>query len=134
MYVAPKTEDLGKLTNSIDEIISKAKLPQGVRATLRGLGAGNAFIVQEFWHRPDAFRRTGVLDSRSPVPVIPGSIHHSFRNSTGIEWRIAHSSADRDNAEHHVAHGTGDDGGHRCFEQHSDRGFCAAVCGTRALL
>ncbi|HSS99347.1 MAG TPA: efflux RND transporter permease subunit [Terriglobales bacterium] len=48
IYVAPKTEDLGKLTNSIDGIISNAKLPQGVRATLRGSVQGMRSSFKSF--------------------------------------------------------------------------------------
>jgi multidrug efflux pump subunit AcrB len=36
VYVAPKAEDLGKLSSQIDHIVAGAKLPEGVRVTLRG--------------------------------------------------------------------------------------------------
>jgi multidrug efflux pump subunit AcrB len=36
VYVAPKKEDLGKVTSQVEEIIRKTKLPEGVRVNLRG--------------------------------------------------------------------------------------------------
>ena len=36
VYVAPKTEDLGKLRSQIQRIVGGAKLPEGVRVNLRG--------------------------------------------------------------------------------------------------
>src|SRR4029077_10727706 len=36
VYVAPKNEDLGKLRSKIQNLVSDAKLPEGVRVTLRG--------------------------------------------------------------------------------------------------
>ena len=48
VYVAPKTEDLGKLTSSIEKIISQSKLPEGVRATLRGSVQGMRSSFKSF--------------------------------------------------------------------------------------
>ncbi len=36
VYVAPKTEDLGKLASSIEQVVAQTKVPEGVRITLRG--------------------------------------------------------------------------------------------------
>jgi hydrophobic/amphiphilic exporter-1 (mainly G- bacteria), HAE1 family len=36
VYVAPKNEDLGKLTRSIEQIVAQTQLPEGVRVNLRG--------------------------------------------------------------------------------------------------
>jgi multidrug efflux pump subunit AcrB len=36
VYVAPKNEDLGKLRSKIQDLVSDAKLPEGVRVNLRG--------------------------------------------------------------------------------------------------
>jgi len=36
LYVAPKNEDLGRLSSAIDKIVSQTKTPEGVRITLRG--------------------------------------------------------------------------------------------------
>jgi HAE1 family hydrophobic/amphiphilic exporter-1 len=36
VYVAPKTEDLGRVTGQIDKIIANTTLPEGVRINLRG--------------------------------------------------------------------------------------------------
>jgi multidrug efflux pump subunit AcrB len=36
VYVAPKREDLGRITSQIDKLIAKTDLPEGVRVTLRG--------------------------------------------------------------------------------------------------
>ena len=48
VYVAPKTEELGKLTNSVEKIISQSKLPEGVRATLRGSVQGMRSSFKSF--------------------------------------------------------------------------------------
>jgi hydrophobic/amphiphilic exporter-1 (mainly G- bacteria), HAE1 family len=36
IYVAPKTEELGKLSGALDDILSRTKLPEGVHVDLRG--------------------------------------------------------------------------------------------------
>ena len=36
LYVAPKTEDLGRVAAQIDKVIANTQLPEGVRVTLRG--------------------------------------------------------------------------------------------------
>jgi hydrophobic/amphiphilic exporter-1 (mainly G- bacteria), HAE1 family len=36
VYVSPRTEDLGRVTKGIEDIIKQTKLPEGVRVTLRG--------------------------------------------------------------------------------------------------
>jgi HAE1 family hydrophobic/amphiphilic exporter-1 len=36
VYVSPKNEDIGTITGQIEDIIAKAKLPEGVRVNLRG--------------------------------------------------------------------------------------------------
>ncbi|HEY1801249.1 MAG TPA: efflux RND transporter permease subunit [Terriglobales bacterium] len=48
VYVAPKREDLGKLTSSIERIISHTQLPEGVRATLRGSVQGMRSSFKSF--------------------------------------------------------------------------------------
>ncbi|HET7206467.1 MAG TPA: efflux RND transporter permease subunit [Terriglobales bacterium] len=48
VYVAPKTEDLGKLTSSIENIIAKAKLPGDVRVNLRGSVQGMRASFKSF--------------------------------------------------------------------------------------
>jgi len=48
VYVAPKTEELGRLTSSIDKVISQSKLPEGVRATLRGSVQGMRSSFKSF--------------------------------------------------------------------------------------
>jgi HAE1 family hydrophobic/amphiphilic exporter-1 len=48
VYVAPRTEDLGKLAGSIEEIISHTKLPEGVRVTLRGSVQGMRSSFKSF--------------------------------------------------------------------------------------
>ena len=48
VYVAPKTEELGRLTSSIDKVISQSKLPEGVRATLRGSVQGMRSSFRSF--------------------------------------------------------------------------------------
>jgi multidrug efflux pump subunit AcrB len=40
LYVSPAGEDLGKVANAIDEIISETRLPEGVRVELRGMVQG----------------------------------------------------------------------------------------------
>ena len=48
MYVAPKKEDLGKVTSQIEEIIKKTELPEGVRVTLRGSVQGMRSSFKSF--------------------------------------------------------------------------------------
>jgi len=36
LYVAPRTEDLGRVSSQIDKIVADTKLPEGVRVNLRG--------------------------------------------------------------------------------------------------
>ena len=36
LYVAPKSEDLGKVNSQIDKILAKTKMPEGVRVSVRG--------------------------------------------------------------------------------------------------
>jgi len=36
VYVAPKTEDLGRVASQVDKIVANTKLPEGVRVNLRG--------------------------------------------------------------------------------------------------
>jgi len=40
LYVSPAGEDLGKVANAIDGIISETRLPEGVRVDLRGMAQG----------------------------------------------------------------------------------------------
>jgi HAE1 family hydrophobic/amphiphilic exporter-1 len=48
VYVAPKTEDLGKLSSAIDKIVSQTKLPAGVRVDLRGSVQGMRASFKSF--------------------------------------------------------------------------------------
>ncbi|HEX6894149.1 MAG TPA: efflux RND transporter permease subunit, partial [Bryobacteraceae bacterium] len=48
VYVAPKTEDLGKLTNKINGILDQTKLPEGVRVDLRGSVQGMRSSFKSF--------------------------------------------------------------------------------------
>jgi len=48
VYVAPKSEALGTLASSIDGIISRSKLPDGVRVTLRGSVQGMRSSFKSF--------------------------------------------------------------------------------------
>ena len=48
VYVAPKTEDLGRVTSEVDEIIKKANLPEGVRVNLRGSVQGMRASFRSF--------------------------------------------------------------------------------------
>jgi HAE1 family hydrophobic/amphiphilic exporter-1 len=48
VYVAPKTEDLGKLSSAIDHIVSQTKLPDGVRVNLRGSVQGMRSSFKSF--------------------------------------------------------------------------------------
>jgi hydrophobic/amphiphilic exporter-1 (mainly G- bacteria), HAE1 family len=48
VYVAPKTEDLGALSTSINRIVADAKLPKGVRVTLRGSVLGMRASFKSF--------------------------------------------------------------------------------------
>ena len=48
IYVAPKQENLGKITRQIEEIIRNEKLPEGVRVKLRGSVQGMRASFQSF--------------------------------------------------------------------------------------
>jgi hydrophobic/amphiphilic exporter-1 (mainly G- bacteria), HAE1 family len=48
VYVSPKNEDLGKLTNQVDKIIQGTKLPEGVRVNLRGSVQGMRASFKSF--------------------------------------------------------------------------------------
>ncbi len=48
VYVAPKNEDLGKLTSSIETIIAQTKVPEGVRINLRGSVQGMRSSFKSF--------------------------------------------------------------------------------------
>jgi HAE1 family hydrophobic/amphiphilic exporter-1 len=48
LYVAPKGEDLGKLSSSIQKIVDGEKLPAGVRVTLRGSVEGMRSSFKSF--------------------------------------------------------------------------------------
>jgi HAE1 family hydrophobic/amphiphilic exporter-1 len=48
VYVAPRKEDLGKVTSEIDDIIANTKLPEGVRVQLRGSVQGMRASFRSF--------------------------------------------------------------------------------------
>ncbi len=48
VYVSPKSEDLGRLAGSVEEIIRETKLPEGVRVTLRGMVQGMRVSFRSF--------------------------------------------------------------------------------------
>ncbi|HEX4487909.1 MAG TPA: efflux RND transporter permease subunit [Terriglobales bacterium] len=48
VYVSPKGEDLGKLTESIEGILGETKLPPGIRVTLRGSVQGMRSSFKSF--------------------------------------------------------------------------------------
>lgn len=48
VYVAPKNEDLGKLTSSIETIVAQTKVPDGVRINLRGSVQGMRSSFKSF--------------------------------------------------------------------------------------
>jgi len=48
LYVAPKAEDLGRITRQVEDIIHKTKLPEGVRVTLRGSVQGMRASFKSF--------------------------------------------------------------------------------------
>src|SRR5258708_37164152 len=48
LYVAPKNEDLGKISSRIDETVKNTKLPEGVGVTLRGSVQGMRTSFKSF--------------------------------------------------------------------------------------
>jgi HAE1 family hydrophobic/amphiphilic exporter-1 len=48
VYVAPRKEDLGKVTKQVEETIGKTRLPEGVRVKLRGSVQGMRASFQSF--------------------------------------------------------------------------------------
>ncbi len=48
VYVAPRKEDLGRVTKQVEQLIAKTKLPEGVRVKLRGSVQGMRDSFQSF--------------------------------------------------------------------------------------
>jgi hydrophobic/amphiphilic exporter-1 (mainly G- bacteria), HAE1 family len=48
VYVSPKNEDIGTVTGQVEDIIAKAKLPEGVRVNLRGSVQGMRASFKSF--------------------------------------------------------------------------------------
>ncbi len=48
VYVAPKSEDLGKLTSSIEQIVAQTTVPRGIRVDLRGSVQGMRSSFKSF--------------------------------------------------------------------------------------
>ena len=48
VYVAPRNEDLGRLSSSIDRIVKETRLPEGVRVTVRGSVQGMRASFKSF--------------------------------------------------------------------------------------
>jgi HAE1 family hydrophobic/amphiphilic exporter-1 len=48
VYISPKNEDLGRITNQIENVIKKTKLPEGVRVNLRGSVQGMRASFKSF--------------------------------------------------------------------------------------
>jgi HAE1 family hydrophobic/amphiphilic exporter-1 len=48
VYVSPKSEDLGRLANAVDEIVKETKWPEGVRVTMRGMVQGMRVSFRSF--------------------------------------------------------------------------------------
>jgi multidrug efflux pump subunit AcrB len=48
IFVRPLNEDLGKIANSIDEVIAKTEVPEGLKVTLRGMVQGMRVSFQSF--------------------------------------------------------------------------------------
>ena len=86
VYVAPKTEDLGKLSSAIDGIVSQTKLPEGVRVNLRGSVQGMRSSFKSFGIGLLAFGGLGVFDSGCAVRVFSGSVHHSASRFHPDSW------------------------------------------------
>ncbi len=48
VYVAPSGEDLGRLTKTIEGILAKTQLPEGIRVNLRGTVQGMRVSFRSF--------------------------------------------------------------------------------------
>ena len=48
IYVRPLHEDLGRIANSIDGIIAKTEVPEGLKVTLRGMVQGMRASFRSF--------------------------------------------------------------------------------------
>jgi multidrug efflux pump subunit AcrB len=48
IYVRPLNEDLGRIANSIDQLIAKTKVPEGLSVTLRGMVQGMRASFRSF--------------------------------------------------------------------------------------
>ena len=127
VYVAPRSEDLGELSSSIQTIVAQTKLPEGIRVDLRGSVQGMRSSFKSFG--------LGLLLSVALVYLILVAQFESFLDPFIILFAIppgtrrgfVHAAIHRDYAEHHVADGARDDGRNRGLEQHPDRGFFAQL-------
>ena len=76
IYVRPLNEDLGKIANSIDDIIAHTKMPEGLTVILRGMVQGMRVSFTQFRARPVPGGGFAVPDPGGAVPVVRRSLHH----------------------------------------------------------
>ncbi|TXT51351.1 MAG: acriflavin resistance protein [Limisphaerales bacterium] len=81
-------------------------------------GAWDELVVQKLRPRADSGGGAGVFDSGRAVPVVPRPAHHPAGRAVGVVRRARAARRHGHDAEHHVADGRGDGGGHRGGEQH----------------
>ena len=131
VYVAPKNEDLGKLTTSIEQIVAQTQVAGRRAGQPARVSAEHEIVLQELRHRTDSGDCPRLLDSRSPVRLVSRSIHHSAGRAPRTCGCAAVLAGNRHYAERHVTDGSSDDGGDRRVEQYSDRRIHAADAPPR---
>jgi multidrug efflux pump subunit AcrB len=125
VYVRPNGEDLSRVAAAVNRIVAEQKLPEGIRVDLRGMVQGMRASFTSFGYGLLLSPGAAVPDSRRPIQIFQGSAAHPSRDSAGTRRGDSNAVADRHDAQRAIAAGRDHDGGHRRFEQHSDRGLHA---------
>ena len=125
IYVTPKAEDLGRVTDAVRDILAKdkGKIPGNVRINLRGMVQGMEASFTSFAHGISDFFHPALPDSHGSVQILHRSLPHHAGDSDGICRRADYPAADPQHSECDVADGSADADRHRRFQQHSDRGL-----------
>ena len=96
IFVTPKGEDLGKVTDAIRGILARGKKHSLKRAReLAWDGAGNGGVVQEFRVWISDFFHVAVSNSDGAIQIVYRSVPDHAGNSHGICRRADHSAATR---------------------------------------
>ena len=132
VYVTTKSEDLGRVTTAIQNIVNTVPHAANMRVNLRGMVLG---MQQSF--RSFAIGLTPVVSSALPdpgraVPIIHRSLADHACHSHGPDRSTCNSGRYRHDPECDVPHGRADAGRNRGVEQHSDRRFRSPAASAMA--